>query len=142
MFLPLSQRINNLYDDIWSTTNAVQETWRFVVIIVLFVLAILFTLGLMALVSRMRFPKTTSLVTSFYWLMVALLMLGGTGTREKKGGGEYTCVCLGFRGWAGVSTSAWPGPVHMPPLRQPDSPGALPSLLPPPHPHSAPAGCV
>ena len=83
---PLAQRINNLYDDIWSTTNAVQETWRFVVIIVLFVLAILFTLGLMGLVSRMRFPKTTSLVTSFYWLMVALLMLGGTGTREKEGG--------------------------------------------------------
>lgn len=73
------QRITHLYDDIYGTTDAVQNTWRFVVIIVLFSLTILFTLALLGLISRMRFPKTTSFMTALYWLIVALLMLAGAG---------------------------------------------------------------
>ncbi|KFM26427.1 hypothetical protein F751_2644 [Auxenochlorella protothecoides] len=76
----LGERVTRLYgNSVWTVTQRVQHTYRFIPIAIVFGVVILLTLILLWLGARMKYPKTTSFVVALYWTSVALLMFLGVG---------------------------------------------------------------
>ncbi|KAL6774178.1 hypothetical protein ACKKBG_A24050 [Auxenochlorella protothecoides x Auxenochlorella symbiontica] len=80
VYTDIVQRVTRLYgNSVWTVTQRVQHTYRFIPIAIVFGVVILLTLILLWLGARMKYPKTTSFVVALYWTSVALLMFLGVG---------------------------------------------------------------
>ncbi|GAB4813406.1 hypothetical protein N2152v2_000452 [Parachlorella kessleri] len=65
--------------DYQSSTQSLQDTWRFVLLCVLFGLLILSVVATTVLCLWKRFGRWASLLVALTWLLTALVMLGGVG---------------------------------------------------------------
>lgn len=82
-------RITNIINSAYDVTQSVQDTWRYVVIAVLFGITIVIAAVLLGLLIRMGWPKTASAIMALFWLDIAILMLVGVGAG------------MPVRGWTG-----------------------------------------